>query len=302
MRFIGWVLLLVVPVGAALYGVNAYRHRFVRSNADLVKLLPPGDLTVFFADLSAMRQAGVLRLLAGVRPAGEQEYGQFVSETQFDFARDLSAMAGAVDGDRLYFVGRGHFDWDKLQAYAVKHGGTCRDDSCRQPGSTPGKWADFVRVQPDVIALAVSGDRTAADLLRPPGRRLQAEIPAAPLWVTLSHALRVNPSALPAPLQMFAIDVQSASELVLAVEPVQSATDAFEIRLHGEFENAAAADTARVQLEMQTRALKAVLLKDDPKADAASLTALITGGWFHSAGTQLTGGWPVRKELLAVLQ
>lgn len=293
-------LLVAVVAGCVWYGITYYRQRFVRSNGDLVKLLPPGDETVFFADLGAIRHAGLLRMLAAVKPAPEAEYAEFMQRTQFDFARDLDALAGAYDGDRLYLVGRGHFDWDKLQAYAVAHGGTCGADFCQEPGSTAGKWANFVRVQPDVIALAVSSDRTAADVLRPPGRRVQGGLgdePGGPIWVKLSRALRRNPSTLPLPLQMFAISVQSADEITLAVQPVKDG--AFEIRLLGDFANAAAADTAQAQLEIQTKNLQRVLGDEGQKND---LGAVLMGGKFYTVGTKLEGSWPVRKELVAVLE
>ncbi len=297
LKALALALLLVAVTGAVWYGITYYRHRFVRSNGDLAKLLPPGDLTVFFADLNAVRHAGLLRLLAGLKPAPEEQYAQFMQKTQFDFARDLDALAGAYDGDRLYLVGRGHFDWDKLQAYSVAHGGTCGSDFCQEPGSTAGKWANFVRVQPDVIALAVSSDRTAADVLRPPGRRLQGDDPGAPVWVKLSRALRRNPSELPLPLQIFAISVQSADEITLAVQPVKEG--AFEIRLFGDFANPAAADTARPQLDIQTRNLRRALGDEGQKSD---LGAVLLGGKFYTVGTRLEGSWPVDKELVAALE
>ncbi len=297
LKALALALLLVAVTGAVWYGITYYRHRFVRSNGDLAKLLPPGDLTVFFADLNAVRHAGLLRLLAGLKPAPEEQYAQFMQKTQFDFARDLDALAGAYDGDRLYLVGRGHFDWDKLQAYSVAHGGTCGSDFCQEPGSTAGKWANFVRVQPDVIALAVSSDRTAADVLRPPGRRLQGDDPGAPVWVKLSRALRRNPSELPLPLQIFAISVQSADEITLAVQPVKEG--AFEIRLFGDFANPAAADTARAQLDIQTRNLRRALGDEGQKSD---LGAVLLGGKFYTVGTRLEGSWPVDKELVAALE
>ena len=52
-------LLVAVVAGCVWYGITYYRQRFVRSNGDLVKLLPPGDETVFFADLGAIRHAGL---------------------------------------------------------------------------------------------------------------------------------------------------------------------------------------------------------------------------------------------------
>jgi hypothetical protein len=95
---------------------------------------------------------------------------------------------------------------------------------------------------------------------------------------------------------MFAIAVQSADDTVLSVQPVNNGS--LEIHLSAGFQNAAAADTARAQLQIQTGALQRAL----GKPEAASLAAVLTNGRFRSTGTVLTGGWPVTKEFLATLQ
>src|SRR5947209_5410978 len=98
--------LVALLVCLALWGIQRYRHRFVRTDVDLVRLLPSGDVTSFYADLELLRRSGYLQLLAA--QSVDPEYRRFVQETNFDFARDLDAMAGVAsrDGLNLFLKGR----------------------------------------------------------------------------------------------------------------------------------------------------------------------------------------------------
>ena len=98
-----------------------------------------------------------------MKPAEEKQYEEFVSQTQFHYLNDLDALAGPSVGDQLFFVIRGRFDWNKLKQYALAHGGVCLHDYCTAPTSKPGRWANFLPIQSDVIGLAVSPNGTAAD-------------------------------------------------------------------------------------------------------------------------------------------
>jgi hypothetical protein len=71
-----WVVVsvLALAVVVVLSVVDRQRHRFVRSDIDMVKQLPPGDFTRFYADLGALRKAGLLHLLTGVKPVQEKDY------------------------------------------------------------------------------------------------------------------------------------------------------------------------------------------------------------------------------------
>jgi hypothetical protein len=299
-----WIALitLAAAVAALLFAIDYYRHRFVRSNADLVKLLPPGDLTIFFANLATLRQAGLLGLLTGVQPAAEKDYQEFVRQTEFDYTRDLDALAGAAEGERLFFVMRGHFHWEKLRQYAMAHGGTCQSDSCKAPTSKPGRWANFLLIQADVIGLALSADTLTADLLRPPGRRGQEQPPADPVWVKVSPTLLKNPVSLPLPLRIFAITLQSAESVMLSVGPASDSAAPFMVRLDAGFANEPAADSTRNQCEIQTKMLKIELAREHQQPNPADLTGLLTAGSFQAVNKHVIGEWPVRKELLVTLQ
>jgi len=282
-------------VAAALifFGIQYYRYRFVRHNSDLVRLLPPGDLTIVYADLGLLRRTQLLGLLSNIKVAPDRQYADFVSQTGFDYTRDLDAIVIGADSSQTFLIGRGRFAWDKLKSFATSHHGWCSDAGCQVPATTPGRWVNLITVQPDVLAVAISASPSDADNLRPPGRRVQEIIPNAPVWTKLSHALLLNPTALPLPVRIFAISLQSAGSVTISAMPDR-------LELEATFANSAAADTAMRQLQMQTRILTAALSKE--KADSASIGGLLTGGNFWLAGNELRGQWPVRPEFLRALE
>ncbi len=252
------LLVILAGVAAVWFGYERYEHRFVRNDADMVKLLPPGaDVTTFFIDLAALRKAGLLHLITGITPAAtEKDYADFIAATDFDYARDLDALAGGVnDNSEIFFILRGRFNWAKLSRFALAHGGSCDDDACRAPGSKPHRWVNFVRIQPDTIALAISASSTAADLLLSPGRRLQ-ELPLSdPIWLRVSSVMLKDPTALPKALQIFAISLQGADWVLLYLGG-PTMDEAFTVQLEAAFPNAPSADTTCKQLQIQTKMLR----------------------------------------------
>jgi len=301
-----WLFLLALAavVAALLYSIDLYRHRFVRSNSDLVRLLPPGDSTIFFANFSVLRKAGMMRLVSGAKPAEEKDYDDFIRQTHFNYQSDIDALAAAVGSNGMFFVARGRFDWDSLQRYAISHGGSCQgNELCRVQTSRPGHWASFLAIQSDVIGLAVAGNNSAAGLLRPTARQYgQPEI-AAPVWVDVSRELLKSPGQMPLPLRIFAITLQSAESVIASLEPPEKDDHAaFEIRLDAVCPNSVTAETTRNQMELQTKLLKLELAREHQQPNPADLTGLLTSGSFQVAGRRVVGTWPVRNELLKTLQ
>jgi len=291
-RFFVLAAALVAAV-LILFGIQYYRYRFVRQNSDLVRLLPPGDLTIIYADLGLLRRAKLLGLLSNIKVAPDQEYADFVRQTGFDYTRDLDAVVIGTDSSQTFLVGRGRFAWDKLKSFAASHQGSCSDAGCQVPATAPGRWVNLITVQPDVLGVSITASPSAADNLRPPGRRVQEVIPNAPVWAKLSHALLLNPTPLPLPLRIFVISLQSAGSVTISAMPDR-------LDLQATFANSATADTAMRQLQMQTRILTAALSKE--KVDSASIGGLLMGGNFWVAGNELRGQWPVRQELLRALE
>ncbi len=299
-----WIVVAILALAAAaiLSVIDVQRHRFVRSSIDLVKQLPPGDFTKFYADLDALRKAGLLHLLTGVNPIQEKDYQEFVRQTQFDYTRDLDAIAGASDGEQLFFLIRGRFEWNKFKRYVLARGGTCRSRSCAVPTSKSGFWANLVLVQPGVAGLAISANSAAADTLRREVPQTDAAPPSNPIWVSVSKTLLTKPEALPLPMRILAISLQSADSVVLSLGPATNKQAAFTIDLDARFPMEPSAETARAQLEIQTRMLKLGLERAHRAPDPSDLTGLLTAGTFLRVRNQVTGRWPVRRELLKTLE
>jgi hypothetical protein len=286
-----------------LFGVDWYRHRFVRTSQDMLRLLPQQDMTTFFVNVSALRHGGMLGFLAGSKKAEDKDYQDFVRQTHFDYTSNIDEIAGAGDAAQLFFVVRGHFDWGKLRQYAVAHHGSCARDFCRVPASKSGRWASFLPIQPNVLGLAISANSSAAEMLHPPAHRDAYAMPPQPVWVKASHSLLQNPLALPLPLRIFAISLESANTVVLSLAPAsQDSTAAFTLELTAECPSRATAETIRSQLEIQTRMLKRELAREHEQPNPADLTGLLTDGSFRADAKTVTGTWPVRKELLKTLE
>ncbi len=299
----GWLALASCVVVAACVGigVDRYQRRLIRSDEDLVGLLPLNDATVFFADVAALRQRGYLKLLEGADPRQEDEYRRFVREANFDYTRDLNAIACAADGDQLFFALRGNFHWNSIRAYVMAHGGTCSGNLCRVATSSPGRIASLRSIQSDVTGLAISSDPEAAKWIG--SRRPETIMPLpAPLWVRPSQQLLADPSHLPPPLRMFAMSLQSADSTVLSLQPTGADGGAFAIAIDALFRNKPMAEAARTQLVLNTDSLKLALAREHRKRDPADLSWLLTSGSFQVSQQHLLGLWTVRKELLASLR
>ena len=106
---------------------------------------------------------------------------------------DLDAIAGASDGEQLFFLIRGRFEWNQFKRYVLARGGTCRSRSCAVPTSKSGFWANLVLVQPGVAGLAISANSAAADTLRREVPQTGAPPPSNPIWVSVSKTLLTKP-------------------------------------------------------------------------------------------------------------
>lgn len=298
-----FVPLLAAATALILYGISAYRHRFVRSDADMVSMLPARDATVFFVDVAALRHAGFLQLVSGARPASDAEYQEFVRQTHFDYTKNLDAIAGSAANGQLFLVIRGRFDWRALRQFAQSHGGSCSGNTCRVPTSTARRWTEFLEIQPNAMALALSGDRTGIERLRARERHREAAVPRAPVWVSVAPGLLKDPATLPPAVRIFAISLESTDSVLLSLAPAKANSGAaFELRLDGKCRNDATAETARNQLQIETKMLQLEMLHEHQQPSPSDLTGLLTAGTFWEAKKHVYGEWPVRKELLRALE
>ena len=65
----------------------------------MVAILPRQDASVFYVNVGAIRDSGLLSDVSGPRVTEEQEYKDFVAQTNFDYQQDLDRLAGATTGD-----------------------------------------------------------------------------------------------------------------------------------------------------------------------------------------------------------
>jgi hypothetical protein len=299
-----WLVFAVLAalIAALLWGIDGYRHRFVRSDRDLFRFLPQSDATIFYLNVAALRHAGMLQVFAGATGAEEADYRSFVRETQLDYRKDIDAIAGAADDQQIFFIVRGRFDWNKLRAYAVAHGGNCTGELCDAPTSKAGRWASFLSIQPDVMGLALSAGRAAAQRVRAPGHALTDPVSDRPVWVRVSQNVLKDPASLPIAVRIFAISLQFANPVVLSLRSADEHDEEFELELNAQCANAAMAETVRSQLELDTKMLKLELAREHAQPNAADLTGLLTAGSFQVVDKRVVATWPVRKELLRALR
>lgn len=295
-------LLVAAAIAAVVFGIDAYRHRYVRSHADMVALLPQGDWTIFFADFGLLRRAGILETLAGTKASEDTEYRAFVGETGFDYTRDIESLAGATDGAQVFFIVKGRFVWNQLRRYVENHGGGCAGDFCDVPTSRPGRWASFLPIQSNVIALAVSADKNAAYQLSPRRDRTVPPIPQQPVWVNVAHSLLERPESLPPMAQLFAISLAPANTVLFSLGPSGNPEAPYTLELKAECATAARASVVLGQLQTETKMLRAALGREHAAVSPADLTGLLASGAFLQEGHRVTGKWPVYRQLLASLQ
>ena len=91
--------------------------------------------------------------------------------------------------------------------------------------------------------------------------------------------------------------------MVLSLGPAAPKSAAsLTLELNAQCQNAAAADTIRNQLEIETKMLKLELARERAKASNADLTGLLTEGSFQVIEKRVLGTWPVKPELVKALQ
>jgi hypothetical protein len=293
---------LAALIAFASFGVFRYRHRYVRSDGDLVALLPRADATVLFVDSRALRQAHLLTLFSSSQTAEQPDYENFVRQTGFRFTEDLDRLVLSIGAETTYGAAIGKWNWTPLRQYARKHGGTCRDAVCFLPAITPGRWISFGEIQPDVLGLSISPDKEGVQALLANRGRSGLAISPEPVWMTVAPHLLHNPAPLPLPAKIFLISVQSADLVTFSLRPVQGRDYRFELQLHAQAPNAGTASSIADQLRIQTNTLQGELKREGRAPQADDLTGLLVAGSFHAEDRTAIGTWPIRDGLLNSLR
>jgi hypothetical protein len=294
-----WLLIVLIAAlcGATIWSVFLYRSRAM-SPAAMLKRLPVDDAVVAYVDVSRLRAAGLLELLDGAKMGEELEYREFVRKTEFDYKQDLDAVMISFAPRGKYMLLKGRFDWRSLTSYVTGNDGRCNNSFCRMPGSLPERRISFFPMQPNTMALAVSDDESAALRMNQVDSRPAAEVPNAPLWLSIPPSVVKSGKSLPPGTQMFARSLGRAQAVTLAL--VQEGDD-FAAKLNVRCASASDATALAADLNKTTGLLREMIEREHQKPNPSDLSGFLTSGTFRSEGPRVSGYWKITRALITNL-
>lgn len=290
------VTLLLVVCAGTIGLVATYRSRQSTTAAELVRHLPSrGDNIVVHVDLSAIRASGLLDLLAGARTVEEEDYTTFVSETGFDYRLDLDTILASFGNPENHFLLRGRFDWEKLNIYASRRGGTCFNGFCYLPASAADRYISFFALKPDVLAVAVARGKYAASDLADLGPPKEWKPVDHPLWVMAPAARLAESPLLPSGTRSFVTAIRQSRRAILSLGLSGG-------RLEAALEVTCSRpeDAARIAAELQeaTETLRRFIAREKKTANPRDLSGVLTSGSFQHQGSTVRGVWPIERAFL----
>ena len=299
-RVLAALAALVIGGGAVWLALQERVRLSAARPADMLQRLPPDNSMVLFVDFDALRSGGVLKLLSSSKNPEEPQYRAFVSATGFDYRNDLDLAAASFSNAGEYFVVKGRFDWKKLRSYADAQGGSCESRLCRMPGSTPDRQISFLPLQPNLMALAVSMDASAAmRLAEAPGAIVQPlDPPLDPVWLSIPAESLKAAGQLPAGPRLFATALASADKILLSLGPEGRQLQA---RLAVTCRTSADAAALAGQLQHATKLIRDMMARENQKPNPQDLSGVLTAGVFEQAGRRVLGRWPLPTAFLEFL-
>ena len=270
-------------------------RRPAEPHADLLSRLPTQNSTVLSVDFAVMRRAGLLSLLSTSRTTEEPDYLSFVRESGFDYKRDLDTALVSFSPDGTYFLVRGRFQWKQLRDYARQQGGSCYDQLCRMPGSTPERRISFLPLSDEVMALAVSHDDLAASRMLKPVIQRPIEVPSQPVWISVPAASLKRGDLLPAGARLLASAMVDAERVTFTMGPEGTGMEA---RLEALCQSPADAKILAGHLEKATALLREVGAHQSRKPGEGDFTSVLTAGVFTLSDRKVLGRWPLRRSFL----
>jgi hypothetical protein len=294
-------LLLPMILAGALMGSGAYWwYARPYDAAKLLQCLPQDRSLHVYLDVSMLRAAGILDLLAGSKSAEDPDYKKFVEESGFNYRADLDAVAaGFHDGDEAFAV-QGRFHWDRLSQYAASHGGHCQDSLCSMPASQPGRTISFYPLRTGVLALAVSRDPRAANTIAPGAWKDPPQLPAAAVWISAPPFVFADPGSLPTGTRSFLSPLAQARGTVFTLGP-GSSSQAFDLRMIVDSNTPEDAASLATQLSKVTELLKKMLERDKMKPNPADLSGVLVAGRFEAQQSRVSGQWTIDRSFLESL-
>jgi hypothetical protein len=291
-----WLLILLITAlcGFTLWGVIWYRSRAL-SPAAMLKRLPTDDAVVLYLDFSRLRAGGILQMLDGVKVGEDPEYQSFVRKTDFDYKQDLDAAIVAFAPRGKYMLLKGRFDWKSLKSYVLDNDGRCNNSFCKLAGSSPEKRISFFPMQANLMAMAVSDDDVGALRMNAVDQHPDAEIPNAPIWLSIPPSVVKSGQSLPAGTQMFARSLERAQAVTLAVVPED---DHFAAKLNVRCASDTDASALAADLNKTTGLLRELIEREHQKPNPADLSGFLTSGAFRSEGARVSGYWRITRALV----
>ncbi len=294
------LLILLVALACAVAVLTVARFRaHGRALEDWLARMPAGDTILLYFDVEGLRRLGILEWLALSQLGEEPEYRAFVEQTGFDLRQDLQEALVGLHPDGNFFLLRGRFDWGTLARFVRRNGGSCRNSFCRVAGSRPERRISFFPLRPDVMALAVSRDSSAAEQLQVRHAAwLPRPAPKAPVWAAFpSHRLAAA-GDLPTGTRLFAKVLAETEHLVFALHPVG---DRLELRLEVHCKSPSQARAVLVQLEGLTETLREMIARESKQPNPRDLSGVLTRGVFEQHEARVAAVWPLERPFLESL-
>lgn len=293
-RFRPWHLafLVVVLCVAVIGGLEFLRVRASLDVAQLVGRLPDGDASVFYLDVTALREAGLVDLLSRTDVDVEADYRSFVEDTGFDYTEDLDAALVAFHVAETFVLLKGRFDWGSLVDFAERRQGDCYNGVCRMPGSQPERRISFFALTPMVMAMAVSRDEWAALALAEATDAVAETPPDAPAWMMVSGKVLKHSDWLPAGTRSFVSAMEQAGLVTIALGP--DGND-FEARLRVDCNSEAQAAKLAAQMRNVTGMLQSLIRREHKTPNPLDLSGVLTAGEFQYQENRVNGRWPISR-------
>lgn len=127
-RWISAAIAAVLLGVITLFAYNRWAGKASTERTELLAMMPADAAAVIYFDVTELRSSPFLGQLYqwAPHPQADADYTEFVSETGFDFERDLDRVAIAWEkrgnDSVLFAVADGRFDRKKISAYAAKSG------------------------------------------------------------------------------------------------------------------------------------------------------------------------------------
>ena len=162
-----YLFLVAILLTAAVYFLRSGRETAPGPVPEMLAELPSDAPLILYADLAALRVSPLVEQLAALAVPAQQdpEFVAFVSQTGFDYARDLDRVAVALrpspqasgHGGSVQVIAEGRLDRKKIAAYALRTGRKEVQDNREVyivPGTRPGASISFTFLEPNRIAIA----------------------------------------------------------------------------------------------------------------------------------------------------